>query len=93
MVTGSIRRRLEACWLRSDEIFDLIEPAALLDQPVALRHPLVFYLGHLPAFAWNQVCCGVLARPSFRPDFDALFERGIDPMNAGPPGTRKAVSI
>ena len=79
-MTGDIRRRLEACWSRSDEIFDLLEPGALLDQPVALRHPLIFYLGHLPAFAWNQVCRGALDRPAFRPDFDALFERGIDPM-------------
>ena len=80
-MTDSVRRRLEACWSRSDEIFDLLEPGALDDQPIALRHPLVFYLGHLPAFAWNQVCRGVLDRPSFRPDFDALFERGIDPMD------------
>ena len=79
-MTGDIRRRLEACWSRSDEIFDLLEPGALLDQPVALRHPLIFYLGHLPAIAWNQVCRGALDRPAFRPDFDALFERGIDPM-------------
>jgi ergothioneine biosynthesis protein EgtB len=79
-VTEPTRRRLEACWVRSDEIFGLLEPEALLGQPIALRHPLVFYLGHLPAFAWNQVCRGVLGRPSFRPDFDALFERGIDPM-------------
>ncbi len=76
----TVRRRLEACWSRSDEIFDLLVPGALLDQPIGLRHPLIFYLGHLPAFAWNQVCRGVLGRPSFRPDFDALFERGIDPM-------------
>jgi ergothioneine biosynthesis protein EgtB len=58
----------------------VLEPEALGDQPIALRHPLIFYLGHLPAFAWNQVCRGVLDRPSFRPEFDALFERGIDPM-------------
>ena len=77
----TVRQRLEACWSRSDEIFDLLEPGALDDQPIALRHPLIFYLGHLSAFAWNQVCRGVLGRPSFRPDFDALFERGIDPMD------------
>jgi ergothioneine biosynthesis protein EgtB len=79
-VTASIRDRLRACWAKSDEIFGLLEPGALLNQPIGLRHPLVFYLGHLPAFAWNQVCRGVLDRPSFRPDFDSLFERGIDPM-------------
>jgi ergothioneine biosynthesis protein EgtB len=79
-VTGSLADRLRACWSRSDQIFDLLDPAALHEQPIALRHPLIFYLGHLPAFAWNQVCRGVLEMPSFRADFDSLFERGIDPM-------------
>jgi len=79
-VNGSIGERLRACWSRSDEIFHLLEPDALYERPIALRHPLVFYLGHLPAFAWNQVCRGVLEMPSFRSGFDSLFERGIDPM-------------
>jgi ergothioneine biosynthesis protein EgtB len=79
-MNGPVEDRLRACWERSDEIFDLLEPEALVEQPIALRHPLIFYLGHLPAFAWNQVCRGVLGMPSFREDFDALFERGIDPM-------------
>jgi ergothioneine biosynthesis protein EgtB len=79
-MTESIRERFRACWSRSDEIFDLLEPDALHEQPIGLRHPLIFYLGHLPAFAWNQVCRGILEIPSFRPEFDSLFERGIDPM-------------
>jgi ergothioneine biosynthesis protein EgtB len=79
-MTEAIAERLRACWSRSDEIFSLLEPGALFEQPIALRHPLIFYLGHLPAFAWNQVCRGVLQTPSFRPEFDSLFERGIDPV-------------
>ena len=79
-MTESIVERLRACWSRSDEIFGLLEPGTLYEQPIALRHPLIFYLGHLPAFAWNQVCRGVLGMASFRPEFDALFERGIDPV-------------
>ncbi len=76
----SITQRLRDSWSRSDEIFDLLDPEALHEQPIGLRQPLIFYLGHLPAFAWNQVCRGVLELPSFRPEFDSLFERGIDPM-------------
>ena len=38
-MTGSIRERLRACWSRSDEIFDLLEPEALHEQPIGLRHP------------------------------------------------------
>jgi ergothioneine biosynthesis protein EgtB len=79
-VSHSIRKRLHACWSRSDEIFDLLVDGAIHEQPIGLRHPLIFYLGHLPAFAWNQVCRGMLDMPSFHPGFDSLFERGIDPM-------------
>jgi ergothioneine biosynthesis protein EgtB len=79
-MSPGLAERLRDCWSRSDQIFGLLEEGALYEQPIALRHPLIFYLGHLPAFAWNQVCRGVLERPSFRPEFDSLFERGIDPM-------------
>lgn len=70
---------LRRAWSRSDRLFDLLADEAWLEQPIPLRQPLLFYLGHLPAFAWNQLWRGVLGRFSFRPDFDALFERGIDP--------------
>ena len=72
--------RLEAAWERSDRIFTLLKRGAWLERPIALRQPFIFYLGHLPAFAWNQVWRGVLGRPSFNPEFDRLFERGIDPV-------------
>jgi len=79
-MSQSIEARLRDVWQRSDRFFDLIEPAALYEQPIRLRHPLIFYLGHLPAFSWNQVCRGLLDARSFRPEFDTLFERGIDPV-------------
>ena len=66
---------LEAAWERTDRLFGFLSEEAWREQPIALRHPFVFYLGHLPAFAWNH-----LGRGSFRPDFDRLFERGIDPV-------------
>ena len=66
-------------WRRSDEIFHTVQPHAFHEQPISLRHPVIVYLGHLPAFAWNQICRGVLGQPSFAPEFDEMFERGIDP--------------
>ena len=72
--------RLEAAWERSDLIFSLLTPDAWLQRPIGLRQPFIFYLGHLPAFAWNQIWRGVLGRPSFNAGFDRLFERGIDPV-------------
>jgi ergothioneine biosynthesis protein EgtB len=76
----SLRERLEAAWERSDEIFDMLKPEALLHRPIALRQPFLFYVGHLPAFGWNQVWRGVLGQGPFNGAFDALFQRGIDPV-------------
>ena len=72
--------RLERAWARTDSLFALLTPAALYERPIDLRQPFIFYLGHLPAFAWNQVCRSVLDRPSFDQAFDELFARGIDPV-------------
>ena len=82
-VEGSVLDALQAAWRRSDALFELLPPEALAERPIPLRHPFVFYVGHLPAFAWNQVVRGVLGEPGFRPDFDELFERGIDPLDDG----------
>jgi ergothioneine biosynthesis protein EgtB len=77
---AALRDRLEAAWSRSDRIFDLLAPEALYQRPIALRQPFIFYVGHLPAFGWNQVARGLLGRAGFQPAFDDLFARGIDPV-------------
>ena len=74
-----VQERLTAAWARTDRIFSMLARDAWLAQPIALRHPFVFYLGHLPAFAWNHVCAGLLERPAFNAVFDEVFSRGIDP--------------
>jgi formylglycine-generating enzyme required for sulfatase activity len=70
-----------AAFRRSDEIFALLPEDALHLRPISLRHPLLFYVGHLPAFAWNQVGGGVLGLGSLHRHFDGLFARGIDPAD------------
>jgi ergothioneine biosynthesis protein EgtB len=71
--------RLQRAWQRSDGLFAELADSAWLEQPIRLRQPFVFYLGHLPAFAWNHLGRGLLGRAAFREDLDVLFERGIDP--------------
>jgi ergothioneine biosynthesis protein EgtB len=71
--------RLQGVWRRTDAIFGLLRPEAVLARPVALRHPFIFYIGHLPAFAWIHVLTGVLGRPPADAAYDELFSRGIDP--------------
>jgi ergothioneine biosynthesis protein EgtB len=72
-------RRVEDVWERSDRIFGLVDPKAFLARPIRLRQPFLFYVGHLPAFAWNHLWRGALGRPPFDADLDGLFARGIDP--------------
>jgi formylglycine-generating enzyme required for sulfatase activity len=76
---STLRLALDAARAQTDALFDLLEPGAIYDRPVSQRHRLIFYLGHLEAFDWNQVCRGALDIPSFHPEFDKLFEFGIDP--------------
>jgi len=77
--TPTLRARLETAWDHSDRLFEWLEPRALLERPIRLRQPFLFYLGHLPAFAWNQLGRAAFGHASVRPGFDTLFERGIDP--------------
>ena len=76
---GLIREQLVAAWARTDEIFAIVSAQNILAQPIVWRHPFIFYVGHLPAFAWNQVCGALLNWQSCNPYFDDLFCRGIDP--------------
>src|SRR5215204_5965709 len=64
---------------RSEAIFDLIDPAAYYTRPIALRNPIVFYEGHLPAFSVIAFLRRGLGRPPVDARLEKLFERGIDP--------------
>src|SRR3954454_18762500 len=64
---------------RSRAIFDLVAQDAYYSRPIALRHPLVFYEGHLPAFSFNTVVKKALGRPGSDSRLEDLFARGIDP--------------
>jgi formylglycine-generating enzyme required for sulfatase activity len=67
---------------RTDELFALVKPDAIYDRPIAERHRIVFYLGHVEAFDWNLLRGHRPDVRSFHPEFDRLFAFGIDP----PPG-------
>src|SRR4029077_18246464 len=75
----SVLRQIDSARARTDELFRLLQPGALYSRPVPERHRLIFYLGHLEAFDWNLICRKALDIPSFHPEFDHLFEFGIDP--------------
>jgi iron(II)-dependent oxidoreductase len=64
---------------RSQALFDMISEEAYYSQPIALRHPIVFYEGHLPAFSFNTLVRRGLGRPPIDSYLETLFARGIDP--------------
>jgi iron(II)-dependent oxidoreductase len=79
-----IDRQAAADWYRrnrerSRAIFDLIDPAAYYSRPIALRNPIVFYEGHLPAFSVIAFLRRGLGQPPVDRRLEDLFARGIDP--------------
>jgi gamma-glutamyl hercynylcysteine S-oxide synthase len=75
---------------RSDELFALVKSDSLYERPIAERHRIIFYIGHLEAFDWNLFHERVLGVKSFHPDFDRLFAFGIDPVGGGLPTDQPA---
>jgi ergothioneine biosynthesis protein EgtB len=65
---------------RSRALFDLlIDENAYYSEPIPLRHPIIFYTGHVPAFSFNTLVKNALGRSSIDPEMERLFARGIDP--------------
>jgi iron(II)-dependent oxidoreductase len=69
-------RRIRA---RTRMLFDLLDPSVYDTRPIALRNPIVFYEGHLPAFAVNTLVKKTLGRGGIDPHLEEIFARGIDP--------------
>ena len=64
---------------RSARLFDVIEPSAFEERPIPLRHPFIFYEGHLPAFSYLTFNERGLGQAPVDERYEKLFERGIDP--------------
>jgi gamma-glutamyl hercynylcysteine S-oxide synthase len=77
---------------RSRALFNLLAPEAYYTRPIALRNPVVFYEGHLPAFSVIALIKRGLGRAGVDEKLETLFARGIDPEDeraaAGAPGAR-----
>jgi formylglycine-generating enzyme required for sulfatase activity len=78
----ALAARYRAGRLRTADLFGMIAPEAYEERPIPLRHPFVFYAGHIPAFSYITLVRDALHRPSLDPEFEKLFNRGIDPRDA-----------
>jgi ergothioneine biosynthesis protein EgtB len=76
--------RLAAGREETDRLFGILQPSVLYERPIAERHRIVFYVGHLEAFDWNLLR-GYLELDRFHPEFDRLFAFGIDPVDGNLP--------
>ena len=82
---AQLRSELHEARSRTDSLFALLSAQSMYERPIPERHRLIFYLGHLEAFDWNQICRWTLGMSSFHPSFDQLFEAGIDPSSGNLP--------
>src|SRR4051812_22953164 len=63
----------------TQQLFTIPKLDAYCDRPISLRNPIVFYEGHIPAFAVNTLIKLALREEGIDEDYEVLFARGIDP--------------
>ena len=66
---------------RTQALFDLLDANAYYERPIPLRHPIVFYEGHIPAFSVNCFLKKGLDHPGLNAELETMFARGIDPSD------------
>src|SRR5437763_7019477 len=78
-----LQQRLNEARSRTDEVFQLVREEAIYDRPIAERHRIIFYVGHVEAFDWNLLRTG-----GKESELDRLFAFEIDPeVGNGPADT------
>ena len=89
-IRHSLHTRLAEARSRTDEVFAIVRDEAMYDRPIAERHRIIFYLGHVEAFDWNLLAERAFGLRSFHSSFDKLFAFGIDPIGSGLPADKPA---
>jgi ergothioneine biosynthesis protein EgtB len=89
-IRHDLHTRLLHARAQTDNLFQLVREEALYDRPIAERHRIIFYIGHLETFDWNLLSRRAFGLRSFHPAFDQLFAFGIDPVSGGLPADSPA---
>jgi iron(II)-dependent oxidoreductase len=89
-VRHDLQARLAEAREHTDEVFQIVRDEAMYDRPIAERHRIIFYVGHVEAFDWNLLAERAFGLRSFHESFDRLFAFGIDPIDGGLPSDKPA---
>jgi gamma-glutamyl hercynylcysteine S-oxide synthase len=81
----NLQTRLAEARKRTDDVFQIVREDAMYDRPIAERHRIIFYVGHVEAFDWNLLAQRAFGLKSIHESFDKLFAFGIDPVGGGLP--------
>lgn len=79
------QERLAHARSTTDQLFQILREDAFYERPIAERHRVIFYLGHVEAFDWNLLGQRAFGLKRFHATFDQLFAFGIDPVGEGLP--------
>jgi gamma-glutamyl hercynylcysteine S-oxide synthase len=82
--------RMSEARKRSDALFRIVRGDSIYERPIAERHRIIFYVGHLEAFDWNLLHESIPGLNPSRSELDRLFAFGIDPVGGGLPNDQPA---
>lgn len=80
---SSLISQMAAARRLTDSLFQRVPPALLYERPIAERHRVAFYVGHLEAFDANLL--RLLSRSPRDQQLRGLFAFGIDPVGGALP--------
>lgn len=67
---------------RYEQLFETLRnDEAYYKKPIALRHPLIFYLGHTATFFVNKLILAGLITERINPRLESIFAVGVDEMS------------
>lgn len=77
-----IRAYFLATFNRYEQLFEMLAvDEAYFIKPIALRHPLIFYLGHTATFFINKLILAGLLQQRINATFESTFAVGVDEMS------------
>ena len=79
---ASLRDYFHATFSRYEQLFEVLAcDQAYYIKPIALRHPLIFYLGHTATFFINKMLLAGLIAERIDPRLESMFAVGVDEMS------------